>query len=648
MGSVDNDSATNGSMTDQDDAFDIGQGFEELLTYLSESRGFDFGGYKRTGLARRMTKRMSALGLASYFEYLDYLQVHPDEFRQLFNAILINATGFFRDPVAWDYIAAQVVPRLVAAKNGAPIRVWSAGCATGQEAYSVAMLLVEALGMDAFGRSVKIYATDVDDDALGKARQAIYLPKDVETVPPALLSKYFEPVAGKFVFLKDIRRSVIFGRHNLFYDAPISRIDLLLCRNTLMYFNAEAQAGILSSLHFALAESGVLFLGKAEMLFTHSALFSPLDLKRRIFSKVMHVYPRARAGGQVGLVRRGEERPDQDGQTLLREAAFEGGPIPQLVVDRNACLSVVNQQARIVLGVLGSEIGRPVQELSLCRKVENLRSGIDRAIRESATVQLSASEWLRGRGDEPQYFDILVMPLVNEEGVTQGVQVSFLDVTPSRKMQEELQQTTHELEGAYEELQSTSEELETTNEELQSTVEELETTNEALQSTNEELETTNEELQSTNEELQSMNEELRLRSGELTQVNRELQSILASLRSAVIVLDHDLEVKVWSDRAQELWGLRADEVRGKHFASLDIGPPSDQLMSRIRARLDGSTANSMPEHERVILAATNRRGRSFQCEVLVCLLSQEDASRGIILVMDERNVNIVPSSEHKA
>jgi two-component system CheB/CheR fusion protein len=634
-------------MTDQyDEGFDAGPGFEELLSYLSESRGFDFTGYKRTGLARRLSKRTAALALSSYFEYVDYLQVHPDEFGHLFNTILINATGFFRDPTAWEYVAEQVVPRLIAAKNGAPIRAWSAGCATGQEAYSLAMLLAEALGLEAFSRQVKIYATDIDDDALGKARQAIYAPKEVVGVPVQLHEKYFERVAGKSVFLKEIRRAVIFGRHNLLYDAPISRIDLLLCRNTLMYFNADSQARILSSLHFALADAGVLFLGKAEMLFTHSALFTPLDLKRRLFTKVTQVYPRPRSTAALNALRRTEERADRIDVGHIRAAAFETSPVPQLAIDVKGCLAVANEQARRVLGVLESEIGRPIQDLSLCRKVENLRAGIDQASTEGRTVQLSASEWLRGHGDEPQYFDILTIPLVDDDGVTQGVQVSFLDVTPSRKMQEELQQTTQELEGAYEELQSTGEELETTNEELQSTVEELETTNEELQSTNEELETTNEELQSTNEELQTMNEELRLRSGDLSRINLYFESILASLRSAVVVLDLDLCVQVWSDRAQELWGLRSDEVRGKHFLNLDIGLPSEQLMTRIRACLDGSGA---PEYEQITLAATNRRGRSIRCDVLVSRLNQDNTSQGIILLMDERDLQSVPVTvEHDA
>ena len=620
-------------------------GLAELLTYLNESRGFDFAGYKRTGLARRLSKRVRTLGLNSYLEYVDYLQVHPDEFGQLFNTILINATSFFRDPAAWEFVEAQVVPSILASKRASgPIRVWSAGCATGQEAYSIAMLLAEALGPETFTRSVKIYATDVDDDALNPARQAVYTAKEVVGIRPMLLEKYFERTGAKYTFAKELRRSVIFGRHNLLYDAPISRIDLLLCRNTLMYFNADAQGRILSSLHFALAEGGVLFLGKAEMLLTHSALFTSLDLKRRVFTKVSHNYPRVRPGSPLMAALRNEDRAARVDVTRIREAAFEWAPVPQLGIDTRGSLAILNEQARRVLGVLPSELGRPVQDLALCRKVEGLRSSIEQAMNEGRIVQLSASEWLRASSDEPQYFDILVVPLVDEEGINQGIQISFLDVTPSRKMQEELQQTTQELEAAYEELQSTSEELETTNEELQSTVEELETTNEELQSTNEELETTNEELQSTNEELQSMNEELRLRTGELGRVNAYFESILASLRSAVIVLDLELQVQVWSNRAQDMWGLRSDEVRFKHFLGLDIGLPVEQLLGPIRTCL---TSDS--EYVEVVLSATNRRGRPIQCFCTLSRLSQENAVRGVILLLDERELsrtNPKPDDSH--
>ena len=247
--------------------------FEALLSYLKRTRGFDFSGYKRPTLMRRMTKRLEMVGIGTFAEYVDFLEVHPDEFAQLFNTVLINVTAFFRDPEAWDYLRAQIIPALLAAKDADDhIRVWSAGCASGEEAYTLAIVLAEALGVDAFKQRVKIYATDVDDEALVHARLGSYKFDGPQDLPVALIDKYFEHTGDHYVFRPDLRRAIIFGRHDLFEDAPISRLDLLVCRNTLMYFNSEAQARIVARFHFALNDQGYLFLGKAEMLLVHAKL----------------------------------------------------------------------------------------------------------------------------------------------------------------------------------------------------------------------------------------------------------------------------------------------------------------------------------------------------------------------------------------
>jgi len=193
---------------------------------------------------RRVDRRMAQVAVAEYSDYLDYLQVHPEEFTGLFNTILINVTGFFRAPDAWEYLRTDVLPAVLAGRGSdGPIRVWSAGCASGEEAYTLAMLLAEALGLEQFRLRAKIYATDVDEEGLVQARHATYGERDIRGVPPALLERYFEVSGNRYVFRKDLRRSVIFGRNDLVQDAPISRIDLLVCRNTLMYFNAETQRG---------------------------------------------------------------------------------------------------------------------------------------------------------------------------------------------------------------------------------------------------------------------------------------------------------------------------------------------------------------------------------------------------------------------
>src|SRR5438105_2338833 len=220
-------------------------------------------------------------------EYRSYLERHPDEFVQLFNTILINVTSFLRDRPAWDYIQSEIVPRIVEARAPTQqIRVWSTGCSTGEEAYTLAMVFAEALGDEDFHRRVKIYATDVDDDALGIGRRAAYTADQLEPVPEELREKYFETANGGFAFRADLRRSVIFGRHDLVQDPPISRIDLLVSRNPPMYFDAHAQRPVRPNFHFALCDDGFLFLGKSEVLVARSQLFAAVDLKRRVFAKV--------------------------------------------------------------------------------------------------------------------------------------------------------------------------------------------------------------------------------------------------------------------------------------------------------------------------------------------------------------------------
>ena len=602
--------------------------FEPLLDHLKRTRGFDFTVYKRPSLMRRILKRMQMIGIETFVDYMDYLEVHPDEFGQLFDYILINVTGFFRDEAAWDLMRDQVIPAASGeAGAGSPVRVWSAGCASGEETYSIAILLAEALGRDAFRERVKIYATDLDEHALGEARAAIYSERQIQGVPSQYLDSYFTRENEHFVFDRDLRRSVIFGKHDLVQDAPISRVNILICRNTLMYFNTEAQNRVLARFHFGLAPDGVLFLGKAEMLFTQSHLFVPIDLRRRIFKKV------AKDGWRERMANMNEDQGVGNGQASpIYAAAFDASPQAQITIDPGGALAMFNERARATFAIVPSDLGRPIQDLEMSYRPAELRSLIEQAIRERRPVLLKDVEW-RVVGREPWFYDVSIVPLFDGNGRILGTTISFTEVTRLQELQILLQRSRQDLETAYEELQSTNEELETTNEELQSTVEELETTNEELQSTNEELETMNEELQSSNEELHTINEEFRQRSDDLNRANGFLESILTGLRSGVVVLDKELHVIAWNPRAEDLWGLRADEVRFQNFLNLDIGLPIDQLRAGIRACLSGDG-----EQQEQVVAATNRRGRSILCRVTATPLSANKEIRGVILLMDEQGV----------
>jgi two-component system CheB/CheR fusion protein len=607
----------------------VDNGFEDLLTYLKETRGFDFTGYKRSSLIRRVERRVSQLPVTGYADYLDYLQVHPDEFTALFNTILINVTGFFRDPDAWDHLRGDVLEPMIAQKPpSSPIRVWSAGCASGQEACTLAMMLGEILGPEEYRARVKIYATDVDEEQLTEARHASYSARDVESVPPELLERYFEQSGNRFTFRKDMRRSVIFGRNNLVQDAPISRVDLLTCRNTLMYLNAETQARILARFHFALNDGGALFLGKAEMLLSHSNLFLPTDLKRRIFRKVPSRSIVAADPVRAGHAAATPGRP-LDGLDQLRNAALLAGPAAQVVVTSDGLVALCNRLAESLFGVSSRDVGRPFRDLDVSYRPVELRRYIEQVQVERRALHVPDVEYHRG-GGEPVHLDIQLTPLIDMDAGLLGVSLIFHDVTAARQLRLELEHVNRELEAAYEELQSTNEELETTNEELQSTVEELETTNEELQSTNEELETMNEELQSTNDELQGINEQLQQSSSDLDAANLFLDAILAGLGAGIAVVDRDLQVRVWNRQAEELWGLRSSEAVGQHLLNLDIGLPFDQVRPLIRQSMSGSA-----EAAEIEMEAVNRRGRSITVRVECSpLLDVAGKPTGSIVVME--------------
>jgi two-component system CheB/CheR fusion protein len=599
---------------------------ETLIEYIRTDRGFDFTGYKRASLQRRFNKRLQALGIGSYDEYRVFLAQHQDEFIDLFNTILINVTAFFRDGPAWEYLRAEIIPRIIEEASGRDaIRVWSTGCASGEEAYSLAISFAEAMPDGDFRERVKIYATDLDEEALSEGRHGIYQLARLENVPEDLRERYFDRVEQRYVVKPDLRRSVIFGRHDVVQDPPISRIDLLTSRNTLMYFTTDAQSQILSNFHFALRDGGYLFLGKSEMMLARSKLFVPVNLKQRVFTKV------ARADAY-----RPTPRPlsadREDGPhlaSIMRDAGFDTAPIAQLVVDAQGNVTLANMQARTLFGLAQRDVGKPLKDLELSYKPVELRSQIEKAYAERHSVSLRDVEWPQPSG-EMLVFDVQIAPLVASDGRFVGVGISFVDVTRYKRLQQAVELSKRDVETAYEELQSTVEELETTNEELQSTNEELETTNEELQSTNEELETMNEELQSTNEELETINDELGQRTDELNQTNLFMSSILRSLEAGVIVLDDELRVLAWNDGAFELWGLRAEEVQGQHLMNLDVGFPLDKLRKPLRAVIGTGETPAPFEVE-----TTNRRGREIRTRVSVTPLAADEATpHGAIVFME--------------
>jgi two-component system CheB/CheR fusion protein len=312
----------------------------------------------------------------------------------------------------------------------------------------------------------------------------------------------------------------------------------------------------------------------------------------------------------------------------LRVAGFELGEAPQILIDGDGVLRGANQRARKLFELNAKDMWRPLQDLKLSYRPLELRSRIETVMAERRQLIVRDVDIPNAAGTRS--FDVTFAPVNTTEDELAGISISFLEVTPQRYLEQELDRSKAELDIAYEQLRTTVEELETTNEELQSTNEELETTNEELQSTNEELQTMNEELQSTNEELQTINDELRQRTDEMNDLNSFLESILTSLKSGVVVVNSEVRVQVWNEQAAELWGLRADEVEGEHLMNLDIGLPVEKLRQPIRACL---AAEDWAEIG-IELDAVNRRGRAFRCQVIVTPLRGADGTpSGAILVM---------------
>src|SRR5215813_11609700 len=576
---------------------------EQLLAFVRDARGLDFTGYKRSSLARRIRKRMHEAGAADYVDYRDRLESSAEEFGLLFNTILINVTGFFRDTETWTFLQQEVMPELLAGiDREREIRVWSAGCASGEEAYSLAMAFSEALGVEETAKRVKIYGTDVDEDALRDARVGLYSAKALEALSPELREKYFEQNGTVFSFRPDLRRRVIFGRHDITRDAPISRLDLLVCRNTLMYFNVETQAQVIDRLHFALRENAYLFLGKAEMLLSDGERFEVVSMRQRIF--------RRRPGAAIPRYQSMPIRLDAIGtpemrevgrKRQLRDLAIESAPFAAIGIDTDGNVVLINSQMRNMFGITSRDIGRQFQDLEISYRPVELRSLIERAYAEHRVVRVSAVERQAGPG-ETQYLDIHIQPLWASDGLSAGVILMFVDTSIATRLQLEVKRNREELDTAHEELQST----------------------------NEGLETTNEELQSGNEELETMNEEMRVRTGELDEARTFLEGVLSSVAAGVVVLDSDLTVRSWNKGAEELWGLRSAEVTNQPFFHLDFGLPTEEVRGIVNECL-ASSKRTGP----VKVVAINRIGRTITCAVTCSPLKGNGDGEGAVLLMEE-------------
>lgn len=444
--------------------------FEALLDYLKHSRGCDLTGYKRSTLMRRFRQRMQNINIDNYQSYLQYLQHHTEEYLDLLNDVLINVTSFFRDRDAWDYLASEIVPQIVASKQpDERIRLWSAGCAAGQEIYSLLILLAEALGIESCIKRVQCFATDADWAAVQQARRATYSDLEIAGIPPNLLEKYFEQTEQGYVFHPRLHRTIIFGRHDLAQDAPMSKIDLLACRNVLMYFNRDTQASILVRFHFALKNTGFLLLGKSELLIHHRPIFTPINLKHRVYAKSLNleledylsINPKSRKNQAIDA---------STTQTYFWKTTFETSPVAQLAVNIKGYLIGANENASQLFGLTLEDWNRPFQELEPGKLVCSYTS-IKTIYGNHLPVTLKNIKWNSSKSIK--YFDVAIAPVFNTNKQLLGVALTFLDKTPCKRLAAKLESTNCELARLSETLQATESKLNTIQMELESAHQEI-------------------------------------------------------------------------------------------------------------------------------------------------------------------------------
>jgi len=579
-----------------------GADLEEILRKIRETRNFDFRNYKRPTLLRRIQRRMQDRGKRTVREYGALLDRDAAEFDALLGSMFIKVTSFFRDPEVWQELSSKAIPQMLSEKRpGEEIRVWSAGCATGEEAFSAAIVLAEAMGPSFGNQDVKIFGTDVDEKAIAHARKGQYARDQVESVPKKALAEWFIEEGDGYAVRKELRRSVIFGINNLVSDAPISRLDLLICRNVFIYLDAALQKRVLSRFHYALRQHGILMLGKSELIPFAARVYEPIDLARRIYRKDGRRDSAVSQERLVGLLEQESVAREIDQETekvgsidQFHREVLQSLPLPVIATTLDGSVMLWNGAAARLWNRRETETtGKKLAALSLPGLAGDL------LIEKTAAVREGRSERERGdgvlaRASEPNgiHLSVEVSPLRDAAGENAGLVYLVHDVTSVRRMESELRQANQERQTAYEELQtvneemqSSNEELETTNEELQSANEELQTTNEELQSTNEELETTNEELQSTNAELDATNRELAHRTEEMNKLAFNQRVIIRSLSAALIVLDGSGKIIVWNLAAERLLGLTEGEAVGQVLWTLHIPALNRGVLAKVSKAL---------------------------------------------------------------
>ena len=584
--------------TDQPEALVASEPIQKIFILLRNRTGDDLSAYKPTTIKRRIARRMNIHQIKNPNNYVQFLQENPIELDKLFKELLINVTNFFRDAPAFEALSALALPKLFEGKpDNYELRVWVTGCSSGEEPYSIAILLKEYMAKIGKAYRFQIFATDLDESAINRAREGIYPSGIAADVSPERLERFFKLDDSQYRISKEIRETVIFATQNLIQDPPFTRVDLISCRNLLIYLSAELQKEIFPQFHYALNPGGILFLGTSESIGNFDDLFSAIDKKWKIYQRkdTRVSFPVSKLSL---LPVSAKELSKATFKSLSSE--FQAGniarQIERLLLDRYAPVSVIiNEHGKIVYihgrtgKYLEPSMGQPSWNI-----IEMAREGLRlplvsllRIATKKGETQIISSGLRVKTNGEYETIDLKLEKIIEPESLRDLFLVSFHPHIKENTIQladrtekasilinkpDEKEQLEQELFFTKESLRATIEELETSNEELKSTNEELQSTNEELQSSNEELETAKEEMQSLNEELNTVNSELQNKIESLSETNDDMQNLLNSTDIATIFLDCNLKIKRFTRQAKNIIKL----------IDSDIGRPLEDLVSTLK------------------------------------------------------------------
>ncbi|UWQ17126.1 CheR family methyltransferase [Jannaschia sp. M317] len=576
----------------------------DLMQILLARTGVDFRDYRENTVNRRIARRMTALAIDHYEDYVQHCRGSAEEVDALHKDLLISVTRFFRDRDQFEQLSRRL-RRLNRDRADGQIRVWVAGCATGEEAYSLAILLIEALGgVDALHQSrVQIFATDIDAHALEIGRKGVYPQTALNDVPDEFIDRYFRLTDGKVEVIPALRQMVLFSHHNIFQDPPFINLDLVSLRNVLIYFKTPLQERVLTRLHYALNDGGALFLGTSEAIGAMHAYFDTTNDGDKIFSK----RPMSRRrfdrigiapGTQVPNHQRAMTAPVRMGHAEEAKDTAMFDQLARVVAPNGFVVTRGNDIVRVFGDI--SIVTELSERSSLALNVSILRPGLREDASRLTPVVLRYKEARRGNWhqlDGSDFNEVMLeaYPIIDENGGEAHVLFALrtrahsapgpeLDALSNAEGRAYIHEMEVEMASTRETLQQTVEELQTSNEELQSVNEELQSTNEELQATNEEMETSNEELQSTNEELITVNEELQINAAELQTVTSEMLAVLDAVPLPILVIDHALQIRRASARAVDYFGLDGLTAVGVHLSQCHLPegiPPLTRIVSDV-------------------------------------------------------------------